>query len=181
MKDCLGNPPQFLKLLQQIYHNFLLNQKTHSKVYHVKHCPLILFWPRFGGWDPIIENYVYNFGDRVVYADWAILGFLNQIDTQGDIFENYAQYLERFGVQYGSDNHQTVKSIMNFVHTHKVDGIIYNQLFGCHSLCTSYYRLRKELMKEEIPSTLISFNTVGENREQVKTRIAALMELIKNK
>ncbi len=34
-------------------------------------------------------------------------------------------------------------------------------------------------MKEEIPSTLITFNKIGENEEQLKTRIEALMELLK--
>jgi benzoyl-CoA reductase/2-hydroxyglutaryl-CoA dehydratase subunit BcrC/BadD/HgdB len=161
-QDYLGNPSKFLELLKSIYYEFQLSRKTRTRIYNVRNRPIILLLPRFGGWDPIIENYVYNFGGRVIYADWFIYGFMNPISCQGNIIENYAKYLEQCGSQYGSDNEQNVSSIIQFIKTHKVDGVIFNQLFGCHSLSTVYSRLRKELLKEEIPSTLISFNTIGE-------------------
>ena len=37
-----------------------------------------------------------------------------------------------------------VKNILHFVDTYHVDAVVYNQLFGCHSLSTGYYRLRQE-------------------------------------
>jgi benzoyl-CoA reductase/2-hydroxyglutaryl-CoA dehydratase subunit BcrC/BadD/HgdB len=68
---------------------------------------------------------------------------------------------------------------MKFVRENKIDEVIYNQLFGCHSISTAYNRLKKNLIAEGIPSTMVSFNNVGENVEQTKTRSVALMELLK--
>jgi len=59
-----------------------------------------------------------------------------------------------------------------------VDGIIFNQLFGCHSLSNCYPMLREKVRRKlEIPITSINFNKIGENVEQVKTRLGAYTEM----
>jgi benzoyl-CoA reductase/2-hydroxyglutaryl-CoA dehydratase subunit BcrC/BadD/HgdB len=58
------------------------------------------------------------------------------------------------------------------------DGVVFIQLFGCHSISNCYRMLRDKVRRElEIPITAITFNKIGENIEQVKTRIGAFMEM----
>jgi benzoyl-CoA reductase/2-hydroxyglutaryl-CoA dehydratase subunit BcrC/BadD/HgdB len=104
---------------------------------------------------------------------------MNPIPTTGDMFDHLATNFQNCGVGYGADNMRQIQPIVDFVIKHKIDGVVYNQLFGCHSVSTGYSRLRTSLMKNEIPSTMITFSKLGENREQLKTRIGALVELIK--
>ena len=121
-----------------------LSQKLHQKESNVDitNYPKILFTPRFGGWDSIVEDYIDENGGRIIYADWFIYGFMNRIKMTGNIIENYADYLQTTMIGFGADNTQMVKNILHFVDTYHVDAVVYNQLFGCHSLSTGYYRLR---------------------------------------
>jgi benzoyl-CoA reductase/2-hydroxyglutaryl-CoA dehydratase subunit BcrC/BadD/HgdB len=177
-QDYLSDPLHFRDLLRDFYHDFSEKIQSGQNCYNVEKVPRILFTSRFGGWDHIVENYVFENGGRVIYADWLIYGFMHRIKTTGDMFENYAEYIQQCGVDFGLDNVRMVERIVDFIRRTKIEGVIFNQLFGCHSLSTVYYRLRKFLMQEEIPSTLVSFNNINENREQLKTRVVALMELI---
>jgi benzoyl-CoA reductase/2-hydroxyglutaryl-CoA dehydratase subunit BcrC/BadD/HgdB len=103
---------------------------------------------------------------------------MDPISTSGDMISNYASYMQNAMIDFGYDNLNMAKNILHFIDENHINGVIYNQLFGCHSLSTGYFRLRQELLKREIPSTMVSFNQVGENREQLKTRVIALMELL---
>jgi len=58
------------------------------------------------------------------------------------------------------------------------DGLVFFQLFGCHSISNCYSMLREKIRRDlEIPTTSITFNKIGENVEQVKTRLGAFMEM----
>ena len=80
---------------------------------------------------------------------------------------------------FGLTNEEHANNILKFALENKIDAVVYNQLFGCHSLTASYPALKKKLIREGIPSTLVNFNKIGENTGQMKTRIEALMELLK--
>jgi benzoyl-CoA reductase/2-hydroxyglutaryl-CoA dehydratase subunit BcrC/BadD/HgdB len=145
----------------------------------MSHSPKILFTSRYSGWDHVIEEYANEYGGRIIYADWFLYGFMDRIKTSGDMFENYAAYLQSINRGFSPTNTELVDRTYQFVQKHHFDAVIYNQLFGCHSLSTGYTRLRNLLLQHEIPSTMVSFNNVGENREQLKTRVTALLELLK--
>jgi len=60
-----------------------------------------------------------------------------------------------------------------------VDGLIFIQVFGCHSISNCYNMLREKIRSElEIPTTVLNFNKIGENIEQVKTRLEAFYETL---
>jgi len=178
-QDYLSNPEIFRNILKSIVEEFESEIRKGNYI-DVSSMPKILFTVRFGGWEPLIEDFVYENGGRIIYADWFLYGFMSQIKTSGDIFQNYADYLQSIAIGFGCDNKSVVNSIVNFCNNYKIDGVIYNQLFGCHSLTTVYSRLKRELLKHEIPSTMVNFNKIGENIEQSKTRVVALMEILKN-
>ncbi|MCP4760994.1 MAG: 2-hydroxyacyl-CoA dehydratase, partial [archaeon] len=177
-QDFLSNPLRFKNILKNIVIE-MEDKIKKGKYLDLSKSPKILFTTRYGGWDHIVGDYICSNGGRVIYADWFMYGFMNRIKTTGDMFENYATFLQFQGMGFGRDNKELVEHTLDFVLKNNIDAVIYNQLFGCHSLTTAYSRLRKALLKEEIPSTLVSFNNVGENREQTKTRCIALMELLK--
>jgi benzoyl-CoA reductase/2-hydroxyglutaryl-CoA dehydratase subunit BcrC/BadD/HgdB len=178
-QDYLGDPYRFRDLLKGITLEFDRIGKHTENVFDASKYKKILFTSRFGGWDHIVEDYAFEQGGRIIYADWFLYGFMDRIKLTGDMFENYATYLQSNAQGFCPNNAILIEKIAQFVKDYKIDAVIYNQLFGCHSLSTGYTWLREHLVREEIPSTLVSFNNVGENREQLKTRVVALMELLK--
>ena len=78
----------------------------------------------------------------------------------------------------GCDNDTLTDSYLGIAKKLNVDGLIFIQLFGCHSVSNCYKLLRDKLRREEIPSTALTFNKIGENIEQVKTRLGAFMEMV---
>ncbi|MFO8018852.1 MAG: 2-hydroxyacyl-CoA dehydratase family protein [Promethearchaeia archaeon] len=143
--------------------------------------PRILLTPMFGGWEPKSHEFIHKVGGRVLYGDWEIFGYLEEIDTSGDPVEAYAKYLLDCSTKgIGCDNSKTTDSYLRTAKKLDVDGVIYNQVFGCHSISNNYYMLREKLRREGIPSTVINFNKIGENVEQVKTRLQAFYEILQN-
>ena len=144
--------------------------------------PRILVTPMFGGWEPKSHEYIYEFGGRTIYADWDILGFLDEISISrnSDPLEDYAQFVMKTNSKYmGCDNETLTEAYLNVTKKTNADGLVFNQLFGCHSISNCYRMLRDKLRREDIPSTALTFNKIGENVEQVKTRLGAFMEMFK--
>jgi benzoyl-CoA reductase/2-hydroxyglutaryl-CoA dehydratase subunit BcrC/BadD/HgdB len=143
--------------------------------------PRILITPVFGGWEPQTQEILYELGGRTIYADWEILGFLSEIDVSpnSDPIEEYANYLMEITTKGVGCNQETLTdTYVNAAKKLEVDGLIFNQVFGCHSISNCYAMLRKKIRRElEIPTTVINFNKIGENVEQVKTRLGAFMEM----
>jgi benzoyl-CoA reductase/2-hydroxyglutaryl-CoA dehydratase subunit BcrC/BadD/HgdB len=178
-QDYLSNPAKFRDLLRNLVNEIRRIIRSGENCLDVRHLKKILFTSRFSGWDHIVEDYVFEAGGRIIYADWFLYGFMDQIKITGDMVDNYATYLQSNSLGFCPDNATLIEKTYRFVEDNKMDAVIYNQLFGCHSISTGYARLRKKLIAAEIPSTLVSFNNVGENREQLKTRVVGLMELLR--
>ena len=148
----------------------------------VSKMPKILITPMFGGYPPEITELVYTLGGRALYADWDMLYLLEDIDVSrnSNPIEEYAKYLLKVtsnGV--GCDNDTLTESYLRMAKKLDVDGLVFIQLFGCHSISNCYAILRDKIRRElEIPSIALTFNKIGENVEQVKTRIEALMEML---
>ncbi|MFW9785136.1 MAG: 2-hydroxyacyl-CoA dehydratase family protein, partial [Candidatus Heimdallarchaeota archaeon] len=78
----------------------------------------------------------------------------------------------------GCDNDKLTDSYIRIAKDLSVDGLVFIQLFGCHSVSNCYAMLREKIRRDlEIPSIALTFNKIGENVEQVKTRLGAFMEM----
>ena len=148
----------------------------------VSKMPRIFVTPMFGGWEPKTHEILYELGGRTLYADWELLKFLEEIPTapHTNPSEEYARFLMRATeTGIGCDNDKLTDSYLRMASDLNADGIIFFQLFGCHSISNCYTMLREKVRRElEIPMTAITFNKIGENVEQVKTRLSAFMEII---
>lgn len=147
----------------------------------VSDMPRILITPVFGGWEPQTHEILYELGARTIYADWEILNLLEEVDVSKDAdpIESYAEFLfnaTTYGIGY--DQEALTDSYVETAKELDVDGIVFNQVFGCHSISNCYSRLRKKIRRKlEIPTTVINFHKIGENVEQVRTRLGAFIEM----
>ncbi|MFX1383409.1 MAG: 2-hydroxyacyl-CoA dehydratase, partial [Promethearchaeota archaeon] len=148
----------------------------------VSKMPRILLTPMFGGWEPKTQEILFEMGARTLYADWEILGLLEEINSSKNTnpIEEYGRFLlNATNNRVGWDNDTLTNSYLNVAEKMDVDGIIFNQLFGCHSISNCYNMLREKVRRRlEIPITSINFNKIGENIEQIKTRLGAFIEII---
>jgi benzoyl-CoA reductase/2-hydroxyglutaryl-CoA dehydratase subunit BcrC/BadD/HgdB len=149
----------------------------------VSKMPRIFVTPMFGGWEPKSHEIIYEFGGRALYADWELLQLLEEIPTSNHTnpAEEYARFLmNATETGIGCDNDKLTDSYLRVAGDLNVDGMVFFQLFGCHSISNCYTMLREKVRRElEIPTTAITFNKIGENVEQVKTRLGAFMEMFK--
>ena len=149
----------------------------------VSKMPRIFVTPIFGGWEPKTHDIIYELGGRAIYADWEVLKLLEEIPVSNRLnpVEEYARFLlnaTESGI--GCDNNTLTNSYLRVAKKLNADGLIFIQLFGCHSISNCYTMLREKVRRElEIPTTAITFNKIGENVEQVKTRLGAFMEMFK--
>ena len=149
----------------------------------VSKMPRIFVTPIFGGWEPKTHDIIYELGGRAIYADWEVLKLLEEIPVSNRLnpVEEYARFLlnaTESGI--GCDNDTLTDSYLRVAKKLNADGLIFIQLFGCHSISNCYTMLREKVRRElEIPTTAITFNKIGENVEQVKTRLGAFMEMFK--
>jgi len=149
----------------------------------VSNMPRIFVTPMFGGWEPKSHEIIYELGGRALYADWEMLKLLEEIPVSKHLnpVEEYARFLSNATeTGIGCDNDKLTDSYLRMAKNLKADGLVFFQLFGCHSISNCYAMLRQKIRRElEIPTTAITFNKIGENVEQVKTRLGAFMEMFK--
>jgi benzoyl-CoA reductase/2-hydroxyglutaryl-CoA dehydratase subunit BcrC/BadD/HgdB len=149
----------------------------------VSKMPKILITPMFGGWEPKMHDIIYELGGRVLYGDWDLLRFLDDIpiSNRNDPVEAYAQFLMNVTTNgIGCDNDTLTDSYIRLAKDLNADGLVFVQVFGCHSVSNCYAMLREKIRRElEIPSIALNFNKMGENVEQVRTRLGAFMEMYK--
>jgi benzoyl-CoA reductase/2-hydroxyglutaryl-CoA dehydratase subunit BcrC/BadD/HgdB len=149
----------------------------------VSKMPRIFVTPIFGGWEPKTHNIIYELGGRAIYADWEVIRFLEEIPVANHLnpVEEYARFLlnaTESGI--GCDNDTLTDSYLRVAKKLNADGLIFFQLFGCHSVSNCYTMLREKVRRElEIPTTAITFNKIGESIDQMKTRLGAFMEMFK--
>ena len=149
----------------------------------VSDMPKLLFSPMYSGWEPEIHEIIYKLGGRVLYADWEILGLLEEIPvTKGsDPIENYAQFLlDASNKGIGCDTENLASSYLNAAKKMEVDGLIFNQVFGCPSMSNIYEKLKRKVESElKKPSIVIKFKKIGDNIEEIENQLRPFMEELK--
>ena len=150
----------------------------------VSHMPKLLFAPMYQGWEPEIHEIIYKLGGRIIYADWDVLGFLEEIPIshKSDPIEEYARFLLNASSKgIGCDDENMTNSYLKAAENMNIDGLIFNQVYGCPSISKIYERLKEKLKAEyNIPAIVINFKKIGENVEQVKKSVEPFMERFKN-
>jgi len=149
----------------------------------VSSMPKLLFSPIYGGWEPEIHEIIYKLGGRVLYADWEILGLLEEISVSkdSDPIENYSKFLLNASTKgIGCVNENLTKSYMNAAKKMDVDGIIFNQVYGCPSMSNIYDNLKRRMDTElKLPSVVIKFKKIGENIEEIENRLKPFVEKLR--
>ncbi|MHA1784816.1 MAG: 2-hydroxyacyl-CoA dehydratase [Candidatus Helarchaeota archaeon] len=131
------------------------------------------------GFDPALPSIVQRHGGCFLYLDiFANKKFYSLIDLSGDFIEKYARFLLKINYRKGTED--LIDYWIDKARQTDVDGIIFNEVWGCRFITPSY-KLFKDRVREEldIPIVSINFHNFGENLGQVSTRIGAFMELIR--
>ena len=179
-QDYNSNPQRYLENISQLVKE-MRNRIRKDIGTDVTNKPLLLFSPIYSGWDPQIHDIIYKLGARVIYADWDIFGLLEEIPVSNNAnpIENYARFLlnaSRRGI--GCDSEFLTNSYLHSANELKVDGIIFNQVFGCPSTTKIYESLKRKIKADlNIPAISIEFKKIGENIDQ--TRLKPFIESLK--
>jgi benzoyl-CoA reductase/2-hydroxyglutaryl-CoA dehydratase subunit BcrC/BadD/HgdB len=146
----------------------------------VKNMPRIILSPIFGGYEPETQEIIYELGGRIIYADWDILGLLEEISVSknSDPIENYSRFLLHASNKgLGCDNDNLTNSYIKTAKKMEINGYIFNQVYGCLSLSNIFSKLKEKIKNElNIPAIGISFKKIGENIDEVKKLLGAYME-----
>ena len=182
-QDYNSNAQRYLENLSQLIKE--MRERIRKGIgMDVSHMPKLLFAPMYQGWEPEIHEIIYKLGGRIIYADWDVLGFLEEIPIshKSDPIEEYARFLLNASTKgIGCDDENMTNSYLNAAGKMNIDGLIFNQVYGCPSISKTYERLKEKLKTEyNIPAIVINFKKIGENIEQVRKTLIPFMERLKD-
>ncbi|MEX2717459.1 MAG: 2-hydroxyacyl-CoA dehydratase family protein [Candidatus Sigynarchaeum springense] len=146
--------------------------------FNASRCPKILYVPMFSGFEQENIKVISKLGGRAILADWEIFGILEPISTSGDVLRNFARHLLRMNQFLGFNNDTFANSIIRVAKDIGVEGVLFQSTFGCKNLGPVLKIFKEKARQNGIPVLETSFNNVGENIEQNKTRIEAFMEML---
>lgn len=163
----------FDRLLRNLLQEFKKNLKT-----DLTGTPKLILAPMFGGFDPETLKIVSELGGRLLFADWTVLKILDPIKESGDPIENYTDYLLNISRNW-YDNSTVINNWIEVIEDLKLDGVIFNSVYGCKSLTPAFRLFKDRLIELDVPIIDISFHNMEENIGQNRTRIGAFIEMIK--
>ncbi|MFX1498477.1 MAG: 2-hydroxyacyl-CoA dehydratase family protein [Promethearchaeota archaeon] len=179
-QDYNSNAQRYLENLSQLVKEMRERVKKGIGM-DVSNRPRLLFSPMFTGWEPEIHEIVSELGGILIYADWELLGLLEEIpvSNNSDPTEDYAQFLlkaSKEGIGCNIDNLKN--SYFKIAKEMQIDGLIFNQAFGCPSISNIYDSLKEEIKNDlDIPAIGITFRKIGDNVEEVKNRLKPFMDM----
>jgi len=152
-QDYNSNSQRYLENLSQLVKE--MRERIRKGIgMEVSHMPRLLFAPMYQGWEPEIHEIIYKLGGRVIYADWDVLGFLEEIPIshKSDPIEDYARFLLNASTKgIGCDDENITNSYLKAAENMNIDGLIFNQVYGCPSISITYERLKEKLKVAEAP------------------------------
>jgi len=74
-----------------------------------------------------------------------------------------------------------ITRILDLIEEFNIDGVIYHVLVGCHLFDFEFPRIMKELSKIDVPVLRIETDYSPEDVEQMRTRIEAFIETVREK
>ncbi|MFX1344744.1 MAG: 2-hydroxyacyl-CoA dehydratase [Promethearchaeota archaeon] len=151
----------------------------------VSNTPRLLVSPIFNGWEPEIHEIIHRYGGRTIYADWDILGLLEEIPVSkdSDPISDYASFLlnaSNKGIHCLKNCHALVNSYLDYSKKWKFNGVIFNQVLDCHTNYSNCYELLKNKIRNELrkPAIIVRFKKIGENVEDLKMKLAPFMDIL---
>jgi benzoyl-CoA reductase/2-hydroxyglutaryl-CoA dehydratase subunit BcrC/BadD/HgdB len=181
-QDYNSNAQRFLENISQLVKE--MRERIERGVgTEVSNRPIILLSPIFNGWEPETQEIVYELGGRVIYSDWDLLGFLDEIPVtkDSDPIEEYAKFLlntSNKGIFCINNCGMLIDSYNKYIKKAKFNGLIINQQADCHLNSKCYELLKNKIRKDlRIPTISIKFEKIGGNLEQVNTKLESFMEL----
>jgi benzoyl-CoA reductase/2-hydroxyglutaryl-CoA dehydratase subunit BcrC/BadD/HgdB len=176
--DFLCDPKFFSQTLQQLATEL---QLLKNGGFDTTLIPKLIFVNAFGGYEPHLPEIMDNLGGRLLIADWEVLRILDKIEVDSsDMLKNYARYLINFESAW-MDNTTLVDRYITIALKYKVDGILFNSIYGCKSITPSLKLFKTRLQETNLAIVDIGFQNVGDNYEQLKTRIGAILEIIRER
>ena len=176
--DCLGDPKFLSQALQQLAKTFEKIPRTGG--YDTTSMPKLIIVNALGGYEPHLPEILDNLGGRLLVADWDVFHMLDPIETTGDILRNYTRALLKFESTW-VDNSTLVENYISVASKYNVDCILFNNMYGCKSITPSLRLFKERLQDSDLALVDIGFQNIGDNIEQVKTRIGAVLELIRER
>ena len=182
-QDYNSNSQRYLENLSQLVKE--MRERIRKGIgMDVSHMPKLLFASTYQGWEPEVHEIIYKLGGRIMYADWDVLGFLEEIPIshKSDPIEEYARFLLNASTKgIGCDDENMTNSYLKATESMNIDGLIFNQVYGCPSILKIYERLQEKLKTEyNIPAIVINFKKIGEDVDKVSSRLGAFMEKLKD-
>jgi benzoyl-CoA reductase/2-hydroxyglutaryl-CoA dehydratase subunit BcrC/BadD/HgdB len=182
-QDYNSNAQRYLENLSQLVKEMRERIKKGIGM-DVSNTPRLLISPIFNGWEPRYHEIIGFLGGRAIYADWDILGLLDEIPVSkdSDPTEDYARFLlnaSNKGIQCLKNCDILANSYSEYTKKHGFDGVIFNQVLDCHSNYSNCYELLKNKIRSELrkPTVVVRFKKIGENIEEVKTKLTSFMNL----
>lgn len=189
------SPPAFINVLSMLHFGYtdhlskgsryfdqslqsLLREFKRNLTTDLSESPKLLLAPMFGGFEPDIMKITSNFGCRLLYADYFALGVLDPIEETVDPIYNYSKHLMNIS-QHWHDNVSIIDNWIKLIKDLKLDGVIFNAVYGCKSFTPAFKLFKDRLLELEVPIIELSFHNMGENLGQLETRIGAFVEMIK--
>jgi benzoyl-CoA reductase/2-hydroxyglutaryl-CoA dehydratase subunit BcrC/BadD/HgdB len=150
----------------------------------VSNTPRLLLSPIFNGWEPEAHEIIYKSGGRVIYADWDILGLLEEVPVSkdSDPIIDYAHFLlnaSTNGIHCLKNCDALINSYSQYIRKWRFNGVIFNQVLDCHTNYSNCYEKMKNKIRNELkkPSVVIGFRKIGENLEDVKMKLTPFLNL----
>ncbi|MFX0083453.1 MAG: 2-hydroxyacyl-CoA dehydratase family protein [Candidatus Hodarchaeota archaeon] len=150
----------------------------------VSNTPRLLVSPIFNGWEPEIHELIYKYGGRTIYADWDILGLLEEIPVSKDSdpimdYGNFLLNASKKGIHCLKNCDALVNSYLEYSKKLGFNGVVFNQVIDCYTNSSNCYELLKNKIRNELrkPTVIIRFKKIGENIEDIKEKLTPFMNL----
>jgi benzoyl-CoA reductase/2-hydroxyglutaryl-CoA dehydratase subunit BcrC/BadD/HgdB len=170
----------YLSAMKYFHKNLaaLVQELSNRRKIDYKLIPKVLLVPVFSGSEPDLPQIVNKLGGCLIQADYLAYGMLDPIKTEGDMIENYGEYLLN-SHQCWSSSKTIVDSWIRLAKELKVDGVIFNRLVGCTTITPAQRLFREEIRETGLPSIDIDFNRIGENLARIENQIGGFIEMLK--
>lgn len=109
--------------------------------------------------------------------------FENLVDANAETLEDmYKNLSERYlGINCAcfTPNDGRIDDIIRYVKEYNVDAVVYNSLSFCGTYAVESYKVSRALKEAGIPVLVLESDYSEEDRGQIKTRVEALVEMVK--
>jgi len=141
--------------------------------------PKVLYTPMFTGLEEENVKILSRLGARVILADWEIFGYLEPVNTSNNVLRNFVRHMLKMGQFLGPNSETLASTMIRVAKDLNADGVLFQSSFACKNIAPVLKIFKEKARLSGIPVVETSFNNMGENIEQNKTRLEAFMEMIK--